>query len=824
MTDVNAAPAFTSGTTGSIAENTVATTVVYDANATDDGENSNALTFSFGGGADDGMFSINSSTGEVRFLASPNFEAPADAGDNNVYNIIVRASDGTLTTDRAVAITVTNVNETPVAADASFSGSEDIAYNGAVPAATDGDGNALTYAAVGGSAVGGAVTVNPNGTFTFTPTANFNGNASFQYVANDGTVNSAPKTVTINFAAVNDAPIAMRTARTRSPRTARLRSMPQSACLRATSTWIPVGLTATLLSGPAHATSFSLNTDGSFNYTPAANFSGADTFVYRAFDGAAFSDPVVVTINVTAANDVPVAASSTLSASEDAASVQITLSATDSDVGDAVTSFTLGTLPASGTFYSDAALTVPVGTGSVVTASGGSATIYFKPNANFNGPVTFNYTASDGDGSSAPAIVTINVAAINDAPVALDGILSANEDGGSVMIDVASLISDVETADAGLTVTASVSPSEGTVSVLGTVITFTPAANFNGAASISYTVSDGSLSDTATIAVTVAPANDVPVAASSTLSASEDAASVQITLSATDSDVGDAVTSFTLGTLPASGTFYSDAALTVPVGTGSVVTATGGSATIYFKPNANFNGPVTFNYTASDGDGSSAPATVTINVAAINDAPVATDGMLSANEDGGPVMIDVASLISDVETADAGLTVTASVPASQGTVSVLGTVITFTPAANFNGAASISYTVSDGTLSDAATIAVTVAPEDDAPVAVTQTATGIEDQVLEGHVTATDIDGGPATFSGSGTTANGGVYTVNADGSYTYAPAAELQRDGQLHLPGLERKRSGHHRNGQRHHRRGERRATSGDPDRRHQRGRGNRP
>ena len=941
VTDVNAAPVFSSGTTGSIAEGSSAATVVYDANATDDGENTGTLTYSFGGGADDGMFTINPATGEVRFAVSPNFEAPADAGDNNVYNIIVRASDGAATTDRAVAVTVTNVNETPVASDASFSGSEDIAYNGAVPAAIDGDGNPLTYAVVGGSAVGGSVVVNTNGTFTFTPTANFNGNATFQYVANDGTVNSVAKTVTISFAPVNDAPVASADGPYAVGEDGTLSVPAATGVLVGDVDVDTVGLTAILLSGPAHATSFSLNTNGAFNYTPAANFSGVDTFVYRAFDGAAFSNPIVVTINVTATNDLPVATSASFSATEDVAYNGAVPAATDAEgsaltytvvggtvVGGAVVLNTNGTFtftptanfsgaasfqyvandgsansaaqtitlnfgavndapvaldgvlaasedggafmidvaslisdvetadagltvtasvsPSEGTVsvlgtvitftpaanfngaasisytVSDGALSdtatiavtvaaandVPVATGASFSATedvayngavpaatdaegsaltyalvpssavGGSVvvntngTFTFTPTPNFNGAASFQYVANDGLLDSAAQTITLNFGAVNDAPVALDGVLAANEDGGPVMIDVASLISDVETADAGLTVTASVSPSEGTVSVLGTVITFTPAANFNGAASISYTVSDGGpLSDTGTIAVTVAAANDAPVAVASTLSASEDAASVQITLSASDVDAGDAVTSFTLGTLPASGTFYSDAALTVTVGTGSVLTATGGAATIYFKPNANLNGPVTFNYTASDGDNSSAPATVTINVAAVNDAPVAVNGILSANEDGGPVMIDVASLISDVETADAGLTVTASVPVSQGTVSVLGTVITFTPAANFNGAAAISYTVSDGTLSDTATIAVTVTAEDDAPAAVTQTVTGVEDQVLEGRVTATDIDGGAATFSGSGTTANGGAYTVNADGSYTYTPA-----------------------------------------------------
>src|SRR6185436_17179457 len=107
------APVFTSGNSVSTSENVLTTAVVYDANATD--ANGDPITFSLSAGGDNDRFSINSSTGEVRFLASPNFEAPADAGGNNVYDIVVHANDVAHDTTQAVAISVTNVNDsTPV--------------------------------------------------------------------------------------------------------------------------------------------------------------------------------------------------------------------------------------------------------------------------------------------------------------------------------------------------------------------------------------------------------------------------------------------------------------------------------------------------------------------------------------------------------------------------------------------------------------------------------------------------------------------------------------------------------------------------------------
>ena len=109
VTNVNVAPVITSGSTGSVAENAPASTVVYDTNATDDGENTNTLTYAFGGGVDDALFNIDSNTGEVTFKVSPDFEAPGDSGGDNVYDIVVQASDGSLAITKAVAITVTNV-------------------------------------------------------------------------------------------------------------------------------------------------------------------------------------------------------------------------------------------------------------------------------------------------------------------------------------------------------------------------------------------------------------------------------------------------------------------------------------------------------------------------------------------------------------------------------------------------------------------------------------------------------------------------------------------------------------------------------------------
>ncbi len=109
------APVITSdggGTTASLSvpENTTAVTTVtaVDPNPTD------VVTFSITGGADAALFAINATTGALSFITAPNFEAPTDAGANNIYDVVVQASDGSLLDTQAIAVTVTNVNEAPV--------------------------------------------------------------------------------------------------------------------------------------------------------------------------------------------------------------------------------------------------------------------------------------------------------------------------------------------------------------------------------------------------------------------------------------------------------------------------------------------------------------------------------------------------------------------------------------------------------------------------------------------------------------------------------------------------------------------------------------
>ena len=208
VTAQNDAPSVTSGATASFAEN--ATGTAYQATGTD--PDGTALSYTLGG-TDAALFNI-SSAGAVSFKVSPNFEAPADAGGNNVYDLTVTASDGALSTAaRAVAITVTNVNEAPsVISGATASVAENAAGMVYQATATDPEGTAsFTWSLGGADAVlfdissTGAVTFKAAPDFEFPADAGANNVYDFTVTASDGSLSSAARAVAITVTNVVEA-------------------------------------------------------------------------------------------------------------------------------------------------------------------------------------------------------------------------------------------------------------------------------------------------------------------------------------------------------------------------------------------------------------------------------------------------------------------------------------------------------------------------------------------------------------------------------------------------------------------------------------------
>ena len=170
-------------------------------------------------------------------------------------------------------MTVTPVNDGPVAVNDTATTTEDAAVSGNVLTNdTDVDAGTTLTATLGTSPANGTVTLAANGAFTYTPNANFNGTDAFTYTASDGTAVSNIATVTITVGAVNDAPIAVDDAATTAEETA------VSGNVLTNDTDVDTGTTLTAMLGasPAHGT-LTLAANGAFTYTPSTNFNGTDT-------------------------------------------------------------------------------------------------------------------------------------------------------------------------------------------------------------------------------------------------------------------------------------------------------------------------------------------------------------------------------------------------------------------------------------------------------------------------------------------------------------------------------------------------------------------
>src|SRR5205814_1367465 len=142
------------------------------------------------------------------------------------------------------------------------------------------------------------------GTVTYTPDPDFNGPASFTYDISDGHGGTATATVNVTVNAVNDAPVAANNSYSTDEDTALTVAAP-GVLGNDTDVDSPT-LTAVLVAGPSHGT-LTLNANGSFTYTPSANYNGADSFSYKDNDGAADSNVATVALTINAVNDAPVA-------------------------------------------------------------------------------------------------------------------------------------------------------------------------------------------------------------------------------------------------------------------------------------------------------------------------------------------------------------------------------------------------------------------------------------------------------------------------------------------------------------------------------------
>ncbi|MET1012388.1 MAG: Ig-like domain-containing protein, partial [Actinomycetota bacterium] len=610
---------------------------------------------------------------------------PANINPSKGDTVIVEATpndgtvNGTLRTN-SVAI----ANTAPTATARSVTTDEDVAKTITLTG-SDNDGDSLSFKVTtlpgNGSLYVGIGTAGheiisselpyglPSPVVTLDPDANFDGSDSFDFKTNDGTLDSATATVSIDVTAVNDAPAldlngaaaGVDTVATFNEGDPPVQLAPNltitdvdSANMggAAANLWGP-GMTA-----PPDGASESLDWDAtacigvlpSYNSTTGvltitgtaakAVYEGclasvtyentsqdpstvARTVQFVVFDAGSFaaSNRPDVALTVASVNDAPVAADDANSTDEDTY-VDTDVIATDTDVDN-----TNGDLTVDGS-------SISATNGTAVLLADGR-TIRFTPDTDLNddtvGPAGFTvtYEATDGALNSNQATLTISVAPVNDAPVCVDVSITTDED---LPGETDPVCSDVDGDALTYLVTAA---ADGTSGFAGGKITYDPDPNFNGTDAFTYAANDGTVdSNEADVDVTVTPVNDTPVAVDDSATVAEDD-DVLIDAAADDS------------TGPAN---ESDQSLTITgVGSPSHGTAVLEAGQIRYTPDPDYNGPDSFTYTVTDdgttgglADPRSDTATVSVTVSEVNDTPDAVDDSATVAED-DDVLIDAAA-------------------------------------------------------------------------------------------------------------------------------------------------------------------------------------
>ena len=545
-----------------------------------------------------------------------------------------QASAGAADVPTAPAAPATPANVAPNVGNYSQVTNEDQSVSGQVEG-SDSNGDSLNYSKAS-DPQHGKVVVNEDGSYTYTPNANYNGGDSFTVLVSDGKGGTALSTVNIEVSPVNDKPTVEDPSGNIDPVTGHYKATtdedkPVSGKVSASDVDGDT-LTFTKGSNPANGT-VTVDAQGNWTYTPNKDYNGADSFTITVSDGKGGTATATVDIGVTPLNDPPkfedpsngnpnidpVTGHYKATTDEDEP-VSGKVSASDVD-GDAL-SYVKGSNPTNGTVTVDAQ---------------GNWT--YTPNKDYSGSDSFTITVSDGKGGTATATVDIGVTPVNDPPKFEDpsngnpnidpvtGHYTAKTDEDKpVSGKVAATDVDGDT----LTFAKGSNPANGTVTVddKGNW-TYTPNKDYNGADSFTITVSDGKGGTaTATVDIGVTPLNDPPKFEDPTsgnpnidpatghyTAKTDEDKPVSGKVAATDVD-GDTLT-FAKGSNPANGTVTVD-----------------GQGNWTYTPNKDYSGADSFTITVSDGKGGTATATVDIGVTPVSDAPVVTQAAATLSEEG----------------------------------------------------------------------------------------------------------------------------------------------------------------------------------------------
>ncbi|RJE73577.1 hypothetical protein BGP78_18330 [Pseudoalteromonas sp. MSK9-3] len=634
----------------------------------------------------------------------------------DTFTYFVKDSTNHPSTIETVTLTINPVDDAPIAKNDEASTQEDTP----VTFSLIGNDTDAEQKLVAASAIlvtepkFGSVSIT-NGIATYTPNEHANGPDSFTYTVSDSTpLTSEPATVNIAVSAVNDAPKAVNISKMTDEDTDLVISIDdirnQASDIEDTNPTGDIKLT----SEPIHGLVTRNQADGTLTYIPDLNVVATDTFKYTIADSnGEVSNEATMSINIGAINDRPIVENDSAQTDEDT-SLTLDILHNDSDVEDQGFNGANITLEDQGKgegVFDLASVTV--------NADG---QLYIAPARDAVGELAFTYVLTDSEAlASVPATVNVTIKPVNDAPMAENNTATVQEDG-SFEINILGNDTDVDANDKldADSVTLVDVAEYGTVSIseAGTA-TYTPNENFSGTDSFTYTVKDiaGAISNKAEVLVTVEAVNDAPVATPSATTVAEDG---RIDITLTGTDIEKSALTYKISTPPSNG----------------VLTPVSGVVWSY-TPTANFNGTDSIAFIANDGELDSETAQVAITVTAVNDAPNAQNVSATTEEE---TSVSMTLNGSDIDGDNVSFIITNQ--PSNGTATLSGGQVNYTPNDDFTGTDSFGYQANDGSLTSQTAVAdIQVNNVNDAPnIAGTPATTVRQGNTYTFTPSVTDID------------------------------------------------------------------------------------
>ena len=762
--------------------------------------------------------------GTINYTPPLDFNTPFNGVDTFTYTVTDDGQPAQSTTG-LVTVTVTSVNDAPIALGDGQSTSEDVplVFDASVlaandlPGPTDELGQFLTVTAVDPTTANGGIVSLISGSIRYIPSADFVGQDEVVYTVRDNGFSGpdadpreSKGTLTVVVTEVNDAPTANDDDQTALEDTELIIDVPtivandsrgaaneanQTLTVTGVSALNPTGSTVTLLGNL-------------IAFQAPADFNGIATFAYIVEDNgttngstATKMDVGTVTITVNEVNDAPIAIPDNVNATEDTAlqfnGTVLTINDQRGPSNESSQGLTIDSV-------------------SATSAQGGfvslnSQVITYIPPTDFTGTDTFTYRAIDDgttngvlDGRTATTVVTVTIAEVNDPPIPTDDNNQTALEDTELIIDVPTIVANdsrgaANEANQTLTVTgvSALNPTGSTVTLLGNLIAFQAPADFNGIATFAYIVEDNGTTNGAldpkqgvgVVSVTVTPVNDPPIAIDDSRLVNEDEV---LTIVADDPTTGLIANDFG-GPLDEQNEPLTVVGVTPNSNAGGAVTLVGGIVT--YTPPANFNGTDQFTYDVEDAAGERATGTVNLTINAVNDAPVAVPDAYATHEDEKLTIAGKGVLDNDFDIDIPANTLTVI---QAQTLSKLGAALTVnsdgTVEYDPTGAPMLQalqpgqsardefvYSISDGTgagnsVSNDATVTITVGGRNDAPVGQDDGPYSIlEDQTLVVDVVTgvltNDSDPENDTLSALIVSQPGnGAVTLQANGSFTYTP------------------------------------------------------